>query len=172
MRFLSKIIEYKLPKAGLRVLDVGYGKGLEALKLAELGCIVDAVDPKGDKIENPNIKIFNNTIEEFDLSQQYGLVIAQNVLFFIESPLEMAQKLLGVITKDGVLCISFLGEKDAWCGKENIFCITEKDINELKSKIISDGNEVIFFQEELGLGSTMAGPLKNWHVYSLIVRKK
>jgi SAM-dependent methyltransferase len=172
MKFLPKILEYKLPKNGLKVLDVGYGEGRDAIKLAEFGCLVDAVDPKGAKIDNPNIKLFNVPVENFDLPEnKYDLVIAQNVLFFTESPIQTAKKLLDSCKKGGMLCITLLGTEDAWCGKEKVFCVEKKEIQEFKNKLIGDGNEIIFEQEELGLGATMAGDTKKWHIFSLMVKR-
>lgn len=171
MNLLPKIIEYKIPGNSIEVLEVGYGEGREATRLAELGCLVDAVDPQGIKSENDKVTIFPLKIEEFNITKKYNLILAQNVFYFIPSPLERIAELWSYVERGGFFAFTLLGEKDEWVGSQNIFSTTKEDIQTLLQKIESTGGEVYFENEEYGLGNTKSGNMKKWHIYSYIIKK-
>ena len=53
--------------------------------------------------------------------------------------------------------------------EKNITCLTKEEIE----KFLSDNKvEIVFKSEEEGIGQTMTGKTKYWHIYRYIIKKK
>ncbi len=82
--FFEEFITYLKPEQ--RVLDLGAGKGEQALRMAELGCQVVAVDRNPGTLTHPNITWRIQTIGDWVQNSgdaKFDAVLMKNVLQFI-----------------------------------------------------------------------------------------
>ena len=81
--------------ANVTVLDIGARDGEIAKKLAEFGYEVTAID-KDDfskDFKNTQVTFLQTSFEEYEPSQNFDIVIAKNVLPFMQK--EMLDKVMG-----------------------------------------------------------------------------
>jgi 2-polyprenyl-3-methyl-5-hydroxy-6-metoxy-1,4-benzoquinol methylase len=168
MDFIRKLFSIDLLSGGT-ALDLGAGQLEESKKLVEAGYEVDAIDIQQPEHIPEGVNFSLSHIKDYKFEKNYNLVLAQNVLFFLKNPLGVLQKLIDSTEANGLICFTLLGERDAWNDREGITCFSREDIEKYLS---STNTEIIFKQEEEGLGLSVADEIKYWHVYWYIIRKK
>ena len=168
MDFIKKLESLGMLRGGI-VCDVGAGPLLnESKRLAQFGYQVDAIDIAEPKEVVPGVNFYNSQIEDFSFDKKFSLILAQNVLFFTQNPFTELKKLLEATEPAGVVYFTMLGKKDEWNGKGKVVCVEKEEIDSL---LVQNNFEIVFKSEEEGLGKTMLGATKFWHMYRYIVRK-
>lgn len=164
--------------SGGLALDLGCGKGADALFLAENGFIVDAVDSSKENLasleseKNLNVKIFAVPIENFSiLKNNYDLIIASFSLQFLSKELakNTLTSMMDGTKKGGIVFFNLIGPKDEWAqngkwstwNKEEIFGFLD-----------SRGVTIRNYKEEAGLGDTISKGIKYWHIFEFVLVKK
>ncbi len=168
--------EENLIKAGT-ALDLGCGKGRDALNLSKAGFKIDAVDSDHEVIDalikmkgSLSINAILSRIEDFDIRKNYYVLAScQFVLHFIAK--EAAKKIIKNMTdgciEDGIITFTLLGENDEWKNKWSTWTKSEAD-NFLQTLPVKIQKTVI----EEGMGQTKAGYMKYWHVFNYVLIKK
>lgn len=109
--------------------------------------------------------------EEFEpTDKRFDLVILRNVLPFVHMDQlgNFFQKAVNLMSEQGFLYVTFFGLEDEWAGNKNMAFMTEVDILKL---IERSGLDIYYQTEEKGIGSTMSGNKKYWHIYRYILRR-
>lgn len=168
------------PKVGDRALDLGCGAGVHAIKLAENGYIVDAVDANAaqvnslkDKLGNLSIRPVSEDITRFNIEgDTYSLVVARNVFPFIKDKEIVAQTIQNIakgLKSGGSLFFTLFGTRDAWAAKVTMSFF---DYEEILPTLKNAGLEVVEKDEYEGEGPTMSGEIKHWHIHTYLCKKR
>ncbi|NDE68087.1 methyltransferase domain-containing protein [bacterium] len=181
MAFTSRTIFDVLKRDGViktgRALDLGCGIGIDAEKLSLDGFIVDAVDNDKKSLEKIKtsssiIPIFSK-IEDFKIQKDsYTLISAQYSLQFL--PKNQMEEVIKNMTKGvisgGIITFNVIGEKDEW--KDTVGKTWTTWTREEADKFISNlPVKVHKIITEEGMGMTLAGKLKYWHVINYVLIK-
>ena len=165
------LVESTGPK---RALDLGVGALGDSKYLASKGYEVTAVDSE-ESIKylapgTPNLDVIVSPMENFAPDGEYDLVNAQYALPFI--PKECFWNVLataaGSLKESGIFCATFFGPEDEW---HNDPMLTFVSKSELEEKLSTYNLNVLYNEEEKGLGKIAAGGNKFWHVFHVIARK-
>jgi|SRR3989344_5374218 len=183
---VKKLYNDGLIKNGGHALDLGCGKGMDVLSLANLDFEVDAVDVDATALDNlkselakdeykdSKVNIVNQKIEDFKVKEGvYDCIIAINSLPFIDSKekvIEIIKNIVLGLKEDGCMYITLFGKKDAWTDKENMSFF---EYGEIKNVLDSLG-DVSFYHStiEEGYGKTIKGDIKYWNIFRFIYIKK
>jgi SAM-dependent methyltransferase len=95
----------ELPQAPARVLEVGCGSGDLAIALAEAGYDVVAIDPEAP--DRP--RFHRTTIEDFDSTDAFDVVVAQLSLHHVADLPIALDKVVGVLAPEGRVVIDDFG---------------------------------------------------------------
>jgi len=94
----------------LDILDVGCAQGTLALKLAELGHHVTAIDIRQgfldyavSRYERGDISFICANVMELDLEQRFDLIFANQIIEHVVYPFELVKRLLHMLTPGGRL---------------------------------------------------------------------
>ncbi|MBX4209461.1 class I SAM-dependent methyltransferase [Candidatus Parcubacteria bacterium] len=164
------------------VLELGCGKGADAVDLAGRGFIVDAIDKDPSNISFlestirekgiKNIHPVTDLIEDFKPAEsKYSLIIANNSLPFISSK----EKVVKVITdlskslaEGGFLYFTLFGPDDEWSKNADMSFFTQEEGLKLLDGL---GLKRYFISTEEGYGKTIKGPIKFWQIHKFLYRK-
>ncbi len=160
-------------------LDLGFGKGKDALSLSELGLKVDAVSINPNEItelekvaSNKKIKVVLSDIVNFQINNEsYDCIIASNSLPFISSKEKVKEVVINIISglkKGGCMYVTFFGTKDAWSNKDNMSFF---EFDEIKNFIETFDVKFYHSTKEEGFGQTMKGEIKYWEIFKFIYIK-
>jgi hypothetical protein len=156
--FLNKkgIIEASVNK---RLIDIGSGDGKH-------GAEFEAHDWEVTYIEKKN----GLDATTYDFSEnEYGLAIARNSLPFMgDKQFGVISKIYCALKKDGYFYGTIFGKEDPWA-KEGI--ITALDFDEVRNYLKQIGFKIVWEGEEKGIGKSMKGDLKNWHIFKFLCQK-
>lgn len=176
--FIQQLESLKLLSKPGKALDLGCGKGNDAIALAERGFHVTAVDKNTEDIQRNkgtiDIDVVNSDIKNFTFEKgEYDLAIAKNSLPFI-SPKDMVyetiRKLSDSLVSGGILYITLFGPKDGWAKeKQNMTFINYDEATAFMNSL--DLSPIHRLTEE-GLGPLMTGEIKYWHIHRLLYQKK
>ncbi len=158
-----------------RALDLGAGALNESEHLLNIGFKkVVAVDRTEDleiinSINNNNLIFEKKDIVDYNfVDNSFDFVNAQFVLFFVEK--DKIKKLIEDIKKSlkkgGIFAGQFLGPKDSWAKRSDIFLYQEKEVRDFFSDL-----EIIYFEEEKKDKKVCVGDEKHWHIFHFIVKK-
>lgn len=102
----------------VNVLDIWAGTGDVSKRFADLGFMVDAIDPqtwdsflRKSKNNHSNITYSKTKIEDYIINQQYSLILLLNVIPFLEKTYvlwSLLPSLLQKLKPGGLLCIAYL----------------------------------------------------------------
>lgn len=174
----QKLKQEKLIEPGDKVLDLGGGNGKFIEPFVDFGCVVTLIDKDRDvlykteeffKLKNTNIEIIHESLENFEFKNKYKGITISNVLPFIqdkEKVAEIIEKSFENLDDGGFLFFTLFGEQDEWqkLHKDMSFWSKNDALNIMKKK-------PYYFSEDIGLGGTMSGELKDWHIFSFLYIK-
>ncbi|MDQ5950550.1 MAG: hypothetical protein QG585_492 [Patescibacteria group bacterium] len=144
---------------GKEVFDIGAGDGREGKIFIENGFNVTSIDKK----DGIDAITYEYPKEKFDI------IIAKNSLPFMGNhQFDVIEKIYSSLKKEGYFLGTIFGHKEPWA-KEGI--ITPIDFDTAKEKLNKLGFEIIWFTIEEGIGKTMKGELKNWHIFTFLCKK-
>ena len=113
--WINEKIRSRIPNSkGLNALDLGCGEGLNSLGLAKTGIVTTAVDKQAKMIElvktlasKEGVEIFTriSTIQNFQSSTQYDIVLFTHVLHFLprNTQTKIIKKIIGLVKPGGTL---------------------------------------------------------------------
>ncbi len=176
MTFTTKTIFNSLQKDNIlligRALDLGCGRGADAVNFAKAGFTVEAVDKDAEavsEIKDPNITTIVSEIEGFKITKEnYSLISCQYVLHFLskESTETVIREMVDGTSPKGIIAFTLLGEKDEWRDKWSTW--TKEAALDFIAKLPVKIRKTI---TEEGSGQTKAGVIKYWHVLNFVLIK-
>ena len=183
----TKFIKYLeslklLEKSGKGVLELGCGKGMEALALAERGFDVTAIDKNPDVFkENKQIavekklslKFLIQDILDFSIKPKgYYLIIARNVLPFLEDKriiFKTLESMIGGLEDGGIIYFTLFGFDEPWVKENKAVGLEYQEVIDFLNQF---NLELILRETKEGLMTKMSGEFKYWQVFEFIYRKK
>jgi SAM-dependent methyltransferase len=160
-----------------RALDLGCGRGRDAVYLASLGYEVEAVDideecVKGiNDLQNPKLKAFLGDIADFNIQKNtYDLIIISNVLSFLpkEKVLLTLSRAADGLKAGGILYFSLFGNDHAWkINPKMVFF----DKNEAQSIMNDLKLSKIRIVEDQGFYKNMRGTNTWMHSFEIYLKK-
>ena len=151
--------------ANVTVLDIGARDGEIAKKLAEFGYEVTAID-KDDfskDFKNTQVTFLQTSFEEYEPSQNFDIVIAKNVLPFMQK--EMLDK---VLTTGNFIIFNLWGKVHEWANFNNSF--DQSEITQFKDSISKTFKIHYFADEKFATKSYKNEPVF-WHQYTFCIEK-
>lgn len=168
VKFLESI--EVLPDDG-DALDVGPKHFQDTFSLIKAGFKVTAIEPgdipaevepfeKDGSLQVVNLKLEDSIIEHYDV------IIAGNVLPFVDDPAEQLERLVGRLRKGGVMYFNEWGPRHAWAKDYP----TVPQMKAIEYDLARWNLEIIHKKETEGLVPTYSHGPTWWHDYSFIVR--
>ena len=163
----------------LTAIDCGCGAGNESNYLLNNGFSVTAFDCLekskqlcSERFQNhPRFSFYQTTFEYFCFPKA-SLVVALFSLFFCQ-PSQLTRVLSNIkdaLPKDGIFLLQLLGTHDAWVkhtpqrfkgfSKQTLETLFKQDY------------EILFYEEEQAPKPLANGDIKNWHLHTLILKKR
>ncbi len=143
-----------------RILDIGSGDGREGLPFEEAGFHVTSIDIKN----GIDAKTYEYPKDEYDI------VIAKNSLpFMSDSQFNVISNAYSTLKPGGFFYGTVFGKDEPWA---KLGIITPLDFSETLDFITHLGFDVIWKCEEKGIGKTMKGEMKDWHILKFLVKKQ
>jgi len=174
----------QLGKKNLTAIDCGCGAGSDIAYLRHNGFNVHAFDSEASSIEicskrfKGDNKVFlsQQRFESFHYPQA-ELVVADASLFFCPpQEFDYVWTLIkSALIEDGIFCGSFLGPEDTMASAEydrDAFWPDILTFTEVELKAQFHGFELIEFKEHKLSGKTSDQKDHNWHIYSVLARKR
>lgn len=163
-----------------RALDLGAGKGIDALFLLQERFIVDAVDFNVAALQrlgstNPGLTIYEMKIEDFAfLPETYTLITAHFSLPFLalSQCSAVIEGVKGSLKYGGVFAGTLFGMRDAWCLRQGKTPMTFAASATEVTDVYLRGLEILFFSEREGDGFSDMGTKEKRHIYHFVALKK
>jgi SAM-dependent methyltransferase len=154
-----EFIQSKIDLKKGSIIDIGSGDGSDAKVFEAKGFSVFCIDKK-DGIDAVTFKYPKN---------KFNYAIAKNSLPFMgKHQLEIISKIYLCLKKGGIFYGTIFGKDDPWSEKG---IITPLSFRTVEKHLKKSGFEILWRAEEKGIGRTMKGELKNWHIFKFLVRK-
>ncbi len=164
---------------GGKALDLGVGPGHESIILAKRDYHVTAVDLSEKTIETLQskiaglpIKLVHSNILSFEIHlNSFDLIIVKNVLPFLENKndaIEVIKKLANGLKNNGIIYLTLFGPSDEWANKPTMSFFEYQEAIDLLSSLPL---KILHRSTEEGLGSTMFGDIKYWHIHKFLCQK-
>ena len=174
----------KLPASkhkGLAI-DVGCGTGADTLVLLKQGFEVLAIDAQAQAIQKlrrqvklPFRKRLRTKIQTFEKLRKQDLAPAVfmnasfSMFFCRPSSYERFwRNLSGNLEEGGIFCGQFLGPRDDWADRRGYTAFSRA---ELEGTLFKDFTLLTLKEEEIDK-HLRTGPMKHWHLFSVIAKKK
>lgn len=142
-----------------KLIDIGGGNGSETMSFKENGFEVTLIDLKNG-IDATTYLYPNN---------EYDIAIAKNSLPFMgHKQFDVITNIYKTLKNGGYFYGTVFGAEDPWA-KEGL--VTPVDFNEVAEFLKKLKFNIIWQSEEKGVGKTMNGDLKDWHILKFLVRK-
>ncbi|MFA6050385.1 MAG: class I SAM-dependent methyltransferase [Candidatus Paceibacterota bacterium] len=142
-----------------KLVDVGSGDGKNGAEFESHGWGVAYIEKKNG---------LDATTYDFP-QEEFGLAIARNSLPFMEEKqLDVISKIFNTLKKGGYFYGTIFGKEDPWA-KEGI--ITALDFDDVRNYLKQIGFKIVWEGEEKGIGKSMKGDLKNWHIFKFLCQK-
>jgi SAM-dependent methyltransferase len=180
INLFKKLQRENLLKKDGKLLDLGCGDGKISASFFEFGYEPTLVDKDGKmllkaednltKIKDGEFQVLNLDIKDFKFDKFYDGIIASNVLPFQkdkDSVSKIVNEAFEKLNKGGFLFFTLFGTKDQWAKEHpDTMSFYEKDevLGILKA-------EPYYVSEDYGMGSTMKGEIKTWHIFCLLYIK-
>ncbi len=153
---------------GKKVLDLGSGPLNDAKWLKANDYDVLAVDSfTGSQELADEARIAFKLIDFEDaFDGSYDFINAQYAIPFAKNVPVLVNLIFEHLNIGGIFAGQFFGERDEWCGRENISFHSKDEVQKMLSPF-----EVIYFNEEEQNRPAVGNPNKHWHVFHVIARK-
>lgn len=146
MKFLLSIIDIN----GKSILDIGCGGGISAESLARCGALVTGIDASKEAIicakehaatQNLTINYQDIPIENFQSTEQFDMVLANDIIEHVENPCDFAVMAGKFVKQNGLFVISTINKNPvsfafAKCMAEYVLHVVPKGTHEF-GKFIS-----------------------------------
>ncbi|MBX3033972.1 MAG: hypothetical protein KF865_08605 [Bdellovibrionaceae bacterium] len=164
---------------GLRAIDLGCGAGVETLHLLQCQWDVVAVEKEIAGIETlqeglsdslrSKVSIIHSSFENLRELPQAHLVFAGLSIPFCrpESLKPFWQVVEKSILPQGYFAGNFFGPDDDWVREKGLSGLSAEELREFFKDF-----EIIKWDEKNEMGPTALGPNKNWHVFTVVARKR
>jgi 2-polyprenyl-3-methyl-5-hydroxy-6-metoxy-1,4-benzoquinol methylase len=124
-RVILDVLRPLRPKRGWsRILDVGCGDGLFFDRLAELGTVVEGVEPAAELVSAEAARRGRITIAPFDAAFQpsapYGLILMLDVVEHLDRPDDALRHALDILEPDGVILVTVPAFRALWTGHDDL----------------------------------------------------
>lgn len=177
----SKLKRENLLKEKGLLLDLGSGEGRASEVFFKHGYDAVLVDINKEALSKAEerfksigdgaLETFETSVEQFEFKDNYDAIIMSNILPFLENKIEIeriVKKAFEKLNTGGFLFFTLFGEKDQWATekRENMVFFSKEDSLEILNQ------EPYFFSEDYGLGATMKGDIKKWHMFHLLYVKE
>lgn len=162
-----------------RAVDGGCGTGRDTVHLLEHGFEVYAFDSRPEAIEKLRAAVSPEMLDRLSADAvdfenvfipECQLVNASFSLFFAAPPI--FEKLWAQVCKQlsvgGVFCGHFLGPRDEWLTSDAVLTALSKE--ELMHAFTDF--EIVHLHERDEVGPQVSGDDKNWHVFTVVARKR
>lgn len=153
------------------MLDIGARDFVVAKRFAEIGYTVDAIDPDPPATIDvpPGINFFKCTLEAFDATKCYDLVLALRISHHVNYDLsDFLRRLISLASPGGLIYVTLLGNEDGWAAKSWAKATTF----ETACRIICDlGLRPLYRSVEWFDGYVYSGDQKFWHLYRFILER-
>ena len=155
--------------------DIGCGTGSDTRFLLKKGwhvCAVDREDVAIQTLKKDCAKFNHLTCLQEDFSnlviQTAGLIHGTYSFGFAGEAgfYPLWQSMVGALKSGGTISGELFGDQDDWKNSSRV-----KTINHLELEKLIEGFDIMYFDEEYFRRPTALGDLKNWHVYSIVIRK-
>lgn len=141
------------------IIDIGSGDGGEGKVFEENGFSVTSIDIK-DGVDATQFTY---------PSGEYDIAIAKNSLPFMkDKQFEVISSVYSTLKVGGYFYGTVFGKDEPWA-KTGL--ITPMDFSEILKFLNKIDFKIIWQCEEKGLGKTMKGEFKDWHILKFLVRK-
>lgn len=180
INLFAKLEREKLLKSNGTLLDLGAGNGkfseiffkagYESILVDKDKEILEVAENNFKNIKSSGFKIFNSTIEDFELTETYDGIIASNALPFISSKESIAAIICNAwehVAPGGFLYFTLFGPQDQWASERSASMSFHTKDEALA--ILPD--QPYYISEDYGRGSTMKGGMKTWHIFTLLYIK-
>lgn len=142
-----------------KVIDIGSGDGREGKLFEEHGYGVTSIDIKNG---------IDATTYSYPIGW-YNIAIANNSLPFMkDKQFEVVLSVYNTLKEEGYFYGTVFGNEEPWV-KEGF--VTPLDFENVRKFLEKIGFQFIWQSEEKGLGRTMKGDLKKWHIFKFLVKK-
>lgn len=151
------------------MLDVGTRDGQIASYFANAGYTVDAIDPEplpGTTVSD-GITFHRTSLEDFEISQTYDLVVASMVSQFVSySNHDFVGRLKSLTKPDGLIYVTLLGEEDDWADNPKMKAIT---FEEALAILAEHDLTPLIRSIDWVQGCLYSGEPKFWHRFTFVV---
>ncbi len=161
----------------LHAIDIGCGAGRDSFYLLEHGFVVTAIDSSEDAIATVKeqntydtaLTIMHEKVQNLTLPECH-LINAYHSIPFLGKDFDVVMQQMNLaINSNGYFCGTFFGEQDSWQKNKNIVTVS---VEELRSCFAKNYDILYFDDAEPFEGCTVTGELKQWHILSVIAKKK
>lgn len=175
---LVKALEFISSTKG-HAVELGSGAGRDALHLLQEGWSVTAIEKETaglkmlqrDLPAELQIKLttLESSFEDLRFLPKNRLTYASFSLPFCrpEAFSSFWKVLVDSLEPQGFFVGNFFGPEDDWAKQEDMTNFSEKEIRELLK-----GFDILDWHEKKEMAPTAAGPLKHWHVYTVVAQRK
>lgn len=161
-------MRHNLVPINARVLDLGGGDGRHSLPFKEeLNADVTIVDVDAPLLIDNNLISIKQDIRDYEITGEYDLIIANNVLPFLDTKEEIKTIIDNVmehLKEGGVFMFTLWGTRHSWSDKR--ITHTKKEVKKLLK-----GYNVYSKTEMEGQSLIMNGNKTFWHSYDLWIVK-
>jgi SAM-dependent methyltransferase len=165
-------------------IDCGCGAGSDIAFLRANGFTVHAFDIELESITrcekrfkgDDSVHLVQSSFEHFDYPAA-SLIVADASLFFCSNSefLDVWSKIVNALSPEGVFVGSFLGPEDTMAGPNydkaafwpDTLIVTEDQVRPLFGEF-----EIVSFTEHKTSGITPQGIPHDWHIFSVVAKKK
>lgn len=176
---LIEVLELVKFTPGMTAIDLGCGAGVDTLHLLRSQWNVVAVEKETSGIEmiqkglDENLKarlsLIQSSFEDLNDLPSVNLVFASLSIPFCRP--EFFRHLWKILEKsilpNGHFAGNFFGPDDEWVQQKGLSGITAEGLRELFKNF-----EIIKWDEKNEIGPTALGPNKNWHIFTVIAKKR
>ena len=151
------------------MLDIGARDCAMAKYFADVGYMVDAIDPRppADAALADGITFHQTTLEEFEANRHYDLVVASLISHLVSYDLPtFLTRLKSLAKQDGLVYVTLLGDEDDWAANPRAKAV---DFKEVDAMIADLEWTPLYRSVEWFEGRVYSGERKSWHLHRFVL---
>lgn len=172
MEPIKQLKRLGLLKPEMDILDIGCRNGWLFERLKKPGRNYDAVDIYDNLPDKTGMRFFQESFTTFVPDKKYDLIFAKDVFFCEPNQIEHAIRYLDYLKPDGVFFVSFMLEDDPHVGMRAIDDTFWYGVSQDKIDFFMQQGDILWKEDFQGEAPTFSGKMRQWHVYSIIFKKK